>query len=243
MSAVGERHAKHGPQVGAAQIAPEQRARQRWRAGSAMPPMVGVPAFGRCVPGPSSRTFWPIFFALQPPDQAGAEQQGNQQRGQRGHDRAHGDVGEQVETRRRSASGTRRRGTAWLASVLRARCPQPAPAPPAPCRWSGNPSPARCCRHAMPRCSGRSGQQRSPAMRRWRRSLAPRAGSARPCRTIARCRPRGPPRPFRGAWPHCPGRVRPCRRAPASARRQGLAERRWPRAPSRDWRCRCRRRA
>ena len=28
------------------------------------PPMVGVPAFARCVCGPSSRTAWPIFIRV-----------------------------------------------------------------------------------------------------------------------------------------------------------------------------------
>ena len=62
-----------------------------------MPPMVGVPAFDRWRSGPSGRMLWPIWLRGQPADAARAEEERDQQRGQRRQHGAERDVAEDVE--------------------------------------------------------------------------------------------------------------------------------------------------
>ena len=68
------------------------------------PPIVGVPALGRWLAGPSGRITWPNWKLLQPPDQHRPDDQADQHRGDAGGGGAERDVAghvERAEPRRR----------------------------------------------------------------------------------------------------------------------------------------------
>ena len=71
------------------------------------PPIVGVPAFARCVCGPSSRTAWPIFMRVSHAIIRGPITNEISERGHRAEHRAQRDVLEHVERAHVAAPATR----------------------------------------------------------------------------------------------------------------------------------------
>ena len=195
--------------------------------------MVGVPALVRCVCGPSSRTAWPILYAVSLRIMYGPSDERHGERGEAGEHRAQRDVAEDVEQPHVLARATARARAASVPSLGR--------------------SAGERGHHALHLHEARSLHQHAAAaharatsslrrLSKWRRAGAERL------HRLARS-----PRPARAGCVDALGarvgadlavklarlarRLRPCRRAPARAAPGRRRARRSPRAPSPGSRC------